>query len=149
MSDWQKARIIFCSVSNNEENNHFHCCNGYRTLLAINAMPIKQYVYLRCFKQFYEALFFTLHAQNLREKAQHAYTIRWYTCAADALCRQCIKVRAHEKYMQSKTNKFCMQYYKPRYVSITDKNTRDFAEEWIFYRQSLIGHSFANCTVFV
>ena len=42
-------------------------------------------------------------------------------------------VRAHKRYMQSKKNKFCIQYGKPR-------------QKLLFYRQFLIGYSFANCT---
>ena len=58
MSDWQKASGIFCGVSNNEKNKKkmkkikikkdlfFVVRNGYRALLTIALMPIKQYTIL-------------------------------------------------------------------------------------------------------
>ena len=48
------------------------------------------------------------------------------TCCVLRLRRQCIKVRAHKMHMQSKKNKFCMQYCKPRYLSITNTNYKRF-----------------------
>ena len=136
MSDWQQARAIFCGISINDKRPIFFVVrNGYRALLTIALMPIKQYTVFRyllqlsakyLLKQFYKTLFFTIHAWNLQGKAQYAYTICWYKCTADPLCRQNIKVRAHKRYMQSKKNKFDMQYCKPRYLSITDKNYNRF-----------------------
>ena len=131
ISSWQKTRVIFCGVSNNEQRPIFVVRNAYRALLTTALMPMKNYTVFRCllplsakywFKQFYKTLFFTIHAYNLKGKAQNAYTICWYKCTADPLRRQCIKVRAHKRYMQSKKDKFCMQYCKPRYLSITVKS---------------------------
>ena len=80
--------------------------NGYRALLTIALMPIKQYTVFSFLQQFYKTLFVTTHTWNLQGKAQYAYTICWYKCTADPLRRQCIKVRAHKRYMQSKKNIF-------------------------------------------
>ena len=148
---------MISSVSNNENRPVFVVCNGYRALLTFALMPIKQYTVFRCFfsflqniisNNFNKTLFFTIHALNIKGKPQNAYTICWYRCTADPLRRQCIWVRAHKKYLQSSKNKFCMPCCKPSYLSIT-KNRRDFAQNWIFYRQFLAGYSFANCTVCV
>ena len=52
--------------------------------------------------------------------------------------------------MQSKKNKFCIQYLSLDICLLLTKITRDFyIQKLIFYRQFLIGYSFANCTVYV
>ena len=88
--------------------------------------------------------FFTIHALNLYGKTQNTYSIYWYKCTADPLRRQCIKVRGHKRYMQSKKNTFCIQYCKPRYLSITDKSYTRFRSR-INSLSTIL--NFANCTV--
>ena len=130
----------WCRIDNRQEvssavsqlmkrDTFFVVRNGYRALLTIALMPIKQYTVFRCLlqlsakywlKQFYKTLFFTIHAWNLQGKTQYAYTICWYKYTADPLCR------THKRYRQSKKNKFGMQCCKPRYLSITDKNYNRF-----------------------
>ena len=70
-------RDIFRGVSNNEKHPIFVVHNGYRALLTIALMPIKQYTVFRWFlqlsekywfNQFYKTLFFTIHALNLQRK---------------------------------------------------------------------------------
>ena len=108
--------------------------NGYRTLLTIALMPIKQYtVAVHCFQMF-TFTFCSILVQAILQDYSLLFTHktskqrqRTHTpCTADSLRRQCIKVRAHKRYMQSKKTKFCMQYCKPRYLSITDKNHKRF-----------------------
>ena len=58
-------------IMKNEKIPIFGVCNGYRALLTIALLPIKQYTVFRCllqlsakywFKQFYKTQFFTIHA---------------------------------------------------------------------------------------
>ena len=41
-------------------------------------------------------------------------------------------------YMESKKNKFCMQYCKPRYMSIADKNCKRFRSRMVIVLQTVL-----------
>ena len=156
MSDWQEARVIFCGVSNNEKKKILFAKVIGHVNNCINANKA-----VHCFQMFTSAFYKILIQAILQVSILHYSLIKPPRKGTERIhhmliqvyyrpfAQQCIKVSAHKRYMQSKVSKFYMQYCKPRYLSITDKNTRDFAQEWIFYRQFLMGYSFANCIVCV
>ena len=51
--------------------------------------------------------------------------------------------------MQSKKNKFCMQYCKPRYLSTTDKKVQEISLKNEYFIDNSLVVSFANRTVSV
>ena len=157
MSDWQKARVSFSGVSNNEKYPLI-VPNGYKTLLIIALMPIKQYTVFRCllllsakywfkpsshFTRIYSSLVtHKTSRERHRTHTPHADTSVLQTlCVNSALRLELTKGTCNQR----RTNFACNIVSLDICVEPT-KNTRDFAQEWIFYRLLLIAYSFANFT---
>ena len=97
-----------------------HCINANKAVKF-------SYVYFSFLQNIGSNNFTRLYSSPFTQgNAQNAYIICWYRCTADPLRRQSIKVRSHQRYIQSKKNWFCMQFCKPRYFSTTDKNYKRF-----------------------
>ena len=136
MLNWQNARVIFYSVSNNEIRPIFVVCNSYRALLTTALMPVKQYIVFRCLLQFSAKHWFKTILQDSSlpysriKSPEHIHHM-----LIQVYCRpfawQSIKVRAHKRYMQSKKTKFSCSNVSLDIFLLLTKITRDFTQKGI------------------
>ena len=94
-----------------DTNKAVHCFHMFTSAFCI--------ILVQAILQDYSSLF--MHKTSKERYRTH--TSNADTGVLQTLCvDSALRLRGHKRYMQSKKDKFCMQYCKPRYLSTTDKN---------------------------